>query len=128
MKTQQCKVFQDKGPRPYLSEVRTLYDDFLFQNIDTLQKKGDATAIRQIIDEYKDSPYLTPSERTHLDELEFISEKADFELLKPTLTSSESLNLLKSSLQHINIRNFAIRRMHCVKDLFYNQSSLLPIV
>ncbi|WP_148372909.1 RHS repeat protein [Bacteroides bouchesdurhonensis] len=100
------KFFQDKGPRPYLSEVRTLYDDYLFQNIDTLQKKGDATAIRQIIDEYKDSPYLTPSEQTHLNELEFISEQADFELLKPNLTSSESLHLLKKFLATHKYKEF----------------------
>lgn len=33
------KYYQDRGPRPYLAEVRTLYDDFLFQRIDSLKKK-----------------------------------------------------------------------------------------
>lgn len=76
------KFFTDKDTRPFLSEVRTLYDDFLFQGIDSLREKGNATAIRQIIDEYKQSPYLTSIARTHLDDLEYLSEKADFELFK----------------------------------------------
>lgn len=34
------KFFKDKDSRPYLAEVRSLYDNFLFQHIDSLQKKG----------------------------------------------------------------------------------------
>lgn len=33
------KYYQTRGPRPYLAEVRTLYDDFLFQRIDSLKKE-----------------------------------------------------------------------------------------
>ncbi len=57
------KYYQDRGPRPYLAEVRTLYDDFLFQRIDSLKKEGNATAIRQIIDDYKNTPYLSTGAR-----------------------------------------------------------------
>ena len=69
------KFFTDKDTRPFLPEVRALYDDFLFQGIDSLREKGNATDIRQIIDEYKQSPYLTSTARTHLDDLEYLSEK-----------------------------------------------------
>lgn len=92
------KFFTDKDTRPFLPEVRALYDDFLFQGIDSLREKGNATAIRQIIDEYKQSPYLTSTARTHLDELEYLSEKADFELLKAAIVNSESLSMLQDFL------------------------------
>ena len=82
------KFFRDKDSRPYLAEVRSLYDNFLFQHIDSLQKEGNATAIRQIIDDYKHTPYLTAAARTHLDDLEYLSEKADFELLKPAIVTA----------------------------------------
>ena len=93
------KYYQDRGPRPYLAEVRTLYDDFLFQRIDSLKKEGNATAIRQIIDDYKNTPYLATGARTHLNDLEYLSEKADFELLKPAIVNSESLGLLQEFLK-----------------------------
>ena len=92
------KFFTDKDTRPFLPEVRALYDDFLFQGIDSLREKGNATAIRQIIDDYKQSPYLTSIARTHLDDLEYLSEKADFELLKPAIVNSESLSMLQDFL------------------------------
>ena len=92
------KFFTDKDTRPFLPEVRALYDDFLFQGIDSLREKGNATAIRQIIDEYKQSPYLTSTARTHLDDLEYLSEKADFELLKAAIVNSESLSMLQDFL------------------------------
>ena len=98
--------FKDKDSRPYLVEVRSLYDNFLFQRIDSLQKEGNMAAIRQIIDEYKQSPYLTATARTHLDDLEYLSEKADFELLKPTIISSESLSLLKDFLSTHKYKEF----------------------
>ena len=92
------KFFTDKDTRPFLPEVRALYDDFLFQGIDSLREKGNATDIRQIIDEYKQSPYLTSTARTHLDDLEYLSEKADFELLKAAIVNSESLSMLQDFL------------------------------
>lgn len=98
--------FKDKDSRPYMVEVRSLYDTFLFQRIDSLQKEGNMAAIRQIIDEYKQSPYLTTAARTHLDDLEYLSEKADFELLKPSIVSSESLSLLKDFLSTHKYKEF----------------------
>ena len=97
------KFFTDKDTRPFLSEVRTLYDDFLFQGIDSLREKGNATDIRQIIDDYKQSPYLTSTARTHLDDLEYLSEKADFELLKPAIVSSESFEYAAGFSLHTQI-------------------------
>ena len=93
------KFFRDKDSRPYLAEVRSLYDNFLFQHIDSLQKEGNATAIRQIIDDYKHTPYLTAAARTHLDDLEYLSEKADFELLKPAIVDRKSTRLNSSHTQ-----------------------------
>lgn len=100
------KYYQDRGPRPYLAEVRTLYDDFLFQRIDSLKKEGNATAIRQIIDDYKNTPYLATGARTHLNDLEYLSEKADFELLKPAIVNSESLGLLQEFLKTHKYKEF----------------------
>lgn len=100
------RFFKDKGNRAYLAEVRTMYDDFLFQRIDTLQKDGNAAAIRQFIDEYKNTGYLSPADRKHLNNLEFLSEKADFELLKPAIISSESLSLLKDFLMTHRYKEF----------------------
>lgn len=100
------KYYQDRGPRPYLAEVRTLYDDFLFQRIDSLKKEGNATAIRQIIDDYKNTPYLSTGARTHLNDLEYLSEKADFELLKPAIVNSESLGLLQEFLKTHKYKEF----------------------
>lgn len=100
------KYYQDRGPRPYLAEVRTLYDDFLFQRIDSLKKVGNATAIRQIIDDYKNTPYLSTGARTHLNDLEYLSEKADFELLKPAIVNSESLGLLQEFLKTHKYKEF----------------------
>lgn len=100
------KFFKDKSSRPYLTQVSNLYDDFLYQRIDSLRKGGNATAIRKIIDDYKKTPYLTPTARTHLDDLEYMSEKADFELLKPAIVSSESLSLLKDFLSTHKYKEF----------------------
>lgn len=100
------KFFKDKSSRPYLTQVSNLYDDFLFQRIDSLRKGGNATAIRKIIDDYKKTPYLTSTARTHLDDLEYMSEKADFELLKPAIVSSESLSLLKDFLSTHKYKEF----------------------
>ena len=100
------KYYQTRGPRPYLAEVRTLYDDFLFQRIDSLKKEGNATAIRQIIDDYKNTPYLATGTRTHLNDLEYLSEKADFELLKPAIVNSESLGLLQEFLKTHKYKEF----------------------
>lgn len=100
------KFFKDKNSRPYLTQVSNLYDDFLFQRIDSLRKGGNATAIRKIIDDYKKTPYLTPTARTHLDDLEYMSEKADFELLKPAIVNSESLSLLKDFLSTHKYKEF----------------------
>lgn len=100
------KFFTGKDTRPFLAEVRSKYDDYLFHSIDSLRKDTNATAIRQIIDEYKRSPYLTPAERSHLDDLEYLSEQADLELLKPTIVSSESLGLLQEFLSTHKYKEF----------------------
>ena len=92
------KFFTDKDTRPFLGEVQALYDNYLFHSIDSLREGGNATAIRQIIDDYKRTPYLDTTARTHLNDLEYLSEKADFELLKPAIVSSESLSLLQEFL------------------------------
>lgn len=100
------KFYKETGTRPFISEVRTLYDDYLFQSIDSLKKDSNAMAIRQIIDDYKNTPYLTSVARTHLDDLEYLSEKADFELLKPKIVNSESLALLEEFLKTHKYKEF----------------------
>lgn len=100
------KYFKDKDNRPFIDEVRALYDDFLFHDIDSLQKVGNAQAIRQIIDGYKQNPYLASAQRAHLDELEYLSEKADFEILKPAIANSDSLSLLKNFLRTHKYKEF----------------------
>lgn len=100
------QFFKDKDTRPFLAEVRTLYDNFLFSNIDSLSKDSSAIALKQIIDNYKKSPYLSSGERAHLDELEYLSEKTDFALLKPAIVSSESLSLLKDFLSTHKYKEF----------------------
>lgn len=135
------KFFKDKDSRPYLAEVRSLYDNFLFQHIDSLQKEGNATAIRQIIDDYKHTPYLTAAARTHLDDLEYLSEKADFELLKPAIVNSESLSLLKDFLCTHHYKEFrdqanALRNPFVLQAIlatptsvkYYNQGRLIKSV
>lgn len=135
------KFFRDKDSRPYLAEVRSLYDNFLFQHIDNLQKEGNATAIRQIIDDYKHTPYLTAAARTHLDDLEYLSEKADFELLKPAIVNSESLSLLKDFLCTHHYKEFrdqanALRNPFVLQAIlatptsvkYYNQGRLIKSV
>lgn len=134
------KFFKDKGNRAYLAEVRAMYDDFLFQRIDTLRKEGNAAAIRQFIDDYKNTGYLSPADRKHLSNLEFLSEKADFELLKPAITSSESLSLLKDFLMTHRFKEFrdqanALRAPFILQAIvstpttvkYYNQGRLLKV-
>lgn len=103
------KFFTDKNTRPFLSEVQALYDSYLFQSIDSLREGGNAATIRQIIDDYKRTPYLNAAARTHLDDLEYLSEKADFELLKPTIVNSESLSLLQKFLSTHRYKEFRDR-------------------
>lgn len=130
--------FKDKDTRPFLEEVRLLYDDFLFNSIDSLRKDSNATAIRKIIDEYKKTPYLTSAARTHLGDLEYLSEKADFELLKPAIVSSESLSLLKNFLSTHKYKEFrdqanALRNPYIMQTIvttpnsvkYYNQGKLI---
>lgn len=100
------KFFTDKETRPFLPEVQALYDDFLFHCIDSLREGNNATALRHVIDDYKRNPYLSSSARTHLDDLEYLSEKADFELLKPAITNSESLGLLQEFLSTHKYKEF----------------------
>lgn len=100
------KFFTDKDTRPFLGEVQALYDNYLFHSIDSLREGGNATAIRQIIDDYKRTPYLNTAARTHLNDLEYLSEKADFELLKPAIVSSESLSLLQEFLSTHRYKEF----------------------
>lgn len=132
------KFYKETGPRPYMNEVSTLYDDYLFQSIDSLKKEGNATAIRQIIDDYKNTPYLTSVVRTHLDDLEYLSEKADFELLKPKIVNSESLGLLEEFLKNHKYKEFrdqanALRAPFILQTIvsvpngvkYYNQGRLM---
>lgn len=132
------KFYKETGPRPYMNEVSTLYDDYLFQSIDSLKKEGNATAIRQIIDDYKNTPYLTSVVRTHLDDLEYLSEKADFELLKPKIVNSESLGLLEKFLKTHKYKEFrdqanALRTPFILQTIvsdpngvkYYNQGRLM---
>lgn len=100
------KFFKGKDTRPLLAEARALYDNFLYQSIDSLHKDSSAVAIRRVIDEYKKSPYLTDDARAHLDDVEYLSEKTDFELLKPAIVSSESLKLLKDFLSTHKYKEF----------------------
>lgn len=100
------KFFTDKDTRPFLAEAQALYDNYLFHSIDSLREGGNATAIRQIIDDYKHTPYLNTTARTHLGDLEYLSEKADFELLKPAIVSSESLGLLQEFLSTHKYKKF----------------------
>lgn len=100
------KFFTNKDTRPFLGEVQALYDNYLFHSIDSLREGGNATAIRQIIDDYKRTPYLDTAARTHLNDLEYLSEKADFELLKPAIVSSESLSLLQEFLSTHRYKEF----------------------
>ena len=100
------KFFTDKDTRPFLAEAQALYDNYLFHSIDSLWEGGNATAIRQIIDDYKHTPYLNTTARTHLGDLEYLSEKADFELLKPAIVSSESLGLLQEFLSTHKYKEF----------------------
>lgn len=100
------KFYKDPASRPYLAEVRTLYDDYLYNQLDSMKKDGNATAIRKLIDEYKNTSYLTPANRKYLNDLEFLSEKADYELLKPAIVNSESLSLLKDFLMNHKFRVF----------------------
>lgn len=100
------KFFTDTDTRPFLGEVQALYDNYLFHSIDSLREGGNATAIRQIIDDYKRTPYLNTAARTHLNDLEYLSEKADFELLKPAIVSSESLSLLQEFLSTHRYKEF----------------------
>lgn len=100
------KFFTDKDTRPLLAEAQALYDNYLFHSIDSLREGGNATAIRQIIDDYKHTPYLNATARTHLGDLEYLSEKADFELLKPAIVSSESLGLLQEFLSTHKYKEF----------------------
>lgn len=100
------KFFTDKDTRPFLAEAQALYDNYLFHSIDSLREGGNATAIRQIIDDYKHTPYLNATARTHLGDLEYLSEKADFELLKPAIVSSESLGLLQEFLSTHKYKEF----------------------
>ena len=74
--------------------------------VSTVCEGNNATALRQVIDDYKRNPYLSPSARTHLDDLEYLSEKADFELLKPAITNSESLGLLQEFLSTHKYKEF----------------------
>lgn len=132
------KFYKETGPRPYMNEVSTLYDDYLFQSIDSLKKEGNATAIRKIIDDYKNTPYLTSVVRTHLDDLEYLSEKADFELLKPKIVNSESLGLLEKFLKTHKYKEFrdqanALRTPFILQTIvsdpngvkYYNQGRLM---
>lgn len=100
------KFFKEPDNRPYLPEVRTLYDDYLYHQIDSIQKDGNAASIRKFIDDYKNTSYLTPTNRKYLNNLEFLSEKADYELLKPSIISSESLSLLKDFLMTHKFKEF----------------------
>jgi YD repeat-containing protein len=100
------KFFTDKDTRPFLAEAQALYDNYLFHSIDSLREGGNATAIRQIINDYKHTPYLNTTARTHLGDLEYLSEKADFELLKPAIVSSESLGLLQEFLSTHKYKEF----------------------
>ena len=100
------KFYKDPNNRPHLAEVRTLYDDYLYQQLDSVKKDNNAAAIRKFIDEYKTTSYLTPTNRKYLNDLEFLSEKADYELLKPAIVNSESLSLLKDFLMTHKFKEF----------------------
>lgn len=132
------QYFKDKDTRPFLAEVRTLYDNYLFSNIDSLSRDSSAIALKQIIDNYKKSPYLSSGQRAHLDELEYLSEKTDFALLKPAIVSSESLSLLKEFLSTHKYKEFrdqanALRTPYIMQAIvstpksvkFYSQGRLI---
>ena len=84
---------------------------------------------------------LTAAARTHLDDLEYLSEKADFELLKPAIVNSESLSLLKDFLCTHHYKEFrdqanALRNPFVLQAIlatptsvkYYNQGRLIKSV
>lgn len=87
--------FGGKDARPHMTEVRSMYDDYLYALI---QKSNAATSTKKCIDEYKSSKYLKDSERKYLDDIEYLNDKVDYELLQMEVNSPSALGRIKEYL------------------------------
>lgn len=88
-------TFGGKDNRPYMPEVRSMYDDYLYELI---QKSNAPISTRKCIDDYKSSAYLKDSDRKHLEDIEYLNDQADYELLKLQVSSASTLGLIKDYL------------------------------
>lgn len=100
------EFFKDKGSRNYLTEVRSIYDNFLYELIKVVSEKGTPEEIKKQIDNYKNSVYLTATDRKHLKDIEYLNDKVDFELLQPQVTSVSKLGLIKEYLTTHKYKEF----------------------
>lgn len=96
--TDMLEFFKEKGGRAYLPEVCSIYDEYLYQTIITIEKEGNAADIKKCIEHYKNSVYLKDVDKKHLKDIEYLNEKVDFELLKPAVANAEGLKLVKDFL------------------------------
>lgn len=96
-------AFGGKENRPYMPEVRSMYDDYLYGLI---QKSNAAVSTKKCIDDYKNSEYLKDSEKKHLGDIEYLNDKVDFELLKMQVNSASALGLIKEYLLNHKYKEF----------------------
>lgn len=92
------EFFKEKGSRTYLPEVKSVYDNYLYELIKIVRDKGTPAEIKKHIDNYKNDTYLTNADRKHLKDIEYLNDKVDFELLQTQVTSVNNLNLIKEYL------------------------------
>lgn len=97
------QYFNGMTNRKYTSEVRDLYDDYLFSMV---QQARALASKKQCINDYETAGYLEEGKRKHAVELSYTKDSVDYELMKPEVNSSTKLELIRDFLLTHKYREF----------------------
>lgn len=92
-----------RDARPHVQEIRSMYDDYLYSLI---RKSNAAVSTRKCIDDYRNSKYLKDSDRKYPDDIEYLNDQVDYDLLKTQVNSVSTLGLIKEYLLSHKYKEF----------------------
>ena len=98
-----------KQTRPYWEEARKLYDNKLYHALKTATTPD---IRKRNITTYLQCPYLNTGNRLHLQEVEFLNDSIDLNLLASRIDSLKDLPLIKNYLQTHKYKIFKDKALH----------------
>ncbi|HJA16133.1 MAG TPA: hypothetical protein H9796_13815 [Candidatus Butyricimonas faecavium] len=114
-----------KEPRPYLTEVQKLYDDCLFNAIQTATSPE---AQKHCIHAYIECPYLVGCNRKYLPQVEYTNDSIDLVILVSQVDSFPRLPLIKAYLQTHKYKQFRDKAQQLREQFIDSMIYLSPTI